>query len=149
VLAREPSEAVLSLIVRDPAASIRWALRSYARFYSSVVPYLEKTVVAPFPMVVSNFTSVIRMVNRRYGTSFKELAPTEEVLDSIRQAVESMGERDSMRTGQDYRRGVALPSEGRRRAKEARRSEYFEERNRPLRLRAESLYEQVMQYSPY
>ena len=147
VLIREPSEAILSLVVRDPHASMRWALRSYIRFYSSVVPCLEKTVVAPFATVTSDLTSIIRMVNIRYGTAFKEFVPTEQTLNSVWQTVERKGQRDSMRTGWDSRLGVALPSEQRRRAKEARRTEYLDERNKPLRLTAESLYERVMQYS--
>ena len=146
VLIREPSEAILSVMVRDPHASIRWALRSYIRFYSAVVPYLEKTVVAPFTTATSDLGSIIRTVNRRYGTAFAEFMPTEDALNSVRQTVEWMGQLDSMRTGWDYRLGVALPSEQRRRAKEARRTEYLDERNKPLRLRAESLYERVMQY---
>jgi len=147
VLIREPSEAVLSLVVRDPHASMRWALRSYIRFYSAVVPYLEKTVVAPFTMVTSDLTSVIRTVNTRYGTAFKEFVPTEESLSSVRQTVDRNGHRDSKRTGWDYSRSVGLPSEQRQQAKEARRTEYFDERNKPLRLTAESLYQRVMGYS--
>ena len=147
VLIREPSEAILSVVVRDPHASMRWALRSYIRFYSTVLPYLEKTVVAPFATVTSDLASIIRMVNQRYGTAFKEFEPTEDALNSVRQTVEWMGQRDSMITGWDYRLGLALPSEQRRRAKEARRTEYLDERNKPLRLTAESLYERVMQYS--
>ena len=147
VLIREPSEAILSLVVRDPHASMRWALRSYIRFYSTVVPYLEKTVIAPFEMVTSDLASIIQMVNTRYGTAFKEFVPTEDALNSVRQTVEWMAQQDSMKTGWDYRLGVALPSEQRRRAKEARRTEYLDERNKPLRLAAESLYESVMQYS--
>jgi hypothetical protein len=148
VLIRKPSEAVLSLLVRDPHASIRWALRSYIRFYSAVVPYLEKTVVAPFATVTSDLASIIRVVNTRYGTAFKEFAPTEDALNSVRQRLEWMAQRDSMMTGWDYQRGVALPSEQRQRAKDAQRAEYLAERNRPLRIKAESLYEHVMQYSP-
>jgi hypothetical protein len=126
---------------------MRWAIRSYIRFYSAVAPYLEKTVVAPFAAVTSDLASVIRMVNTSYGTAFKEFVPTEDALHSVRQTVEWMAQRDSMMTGWDYRLGVALPSEQRRRAKEARRTEYFDERNKPLRLTAEALYERVMQYS--
>ena len=147
VLIREPSEAILSLVVRDPHASMRWALRSYIRFYSTVVPYLEKTVVAPFTAVTSDLASIIRMVNKRYGTAFKEFMQTEDALNSVQQTVEWMAEQDSMKTGWDSHLGVALPSELRRRAKEARRTEYLDERNKPLRLTAESLYERVMQYS--
>jgi hypothetical protein len=147
VLIREPSEAILSVVVRDPHASMRWALRSYIRFYSTVVPHLEKTVVAPFAIVTSDLASIIRMVNARYGTAFKEFVPSEDALNSVRQTVERMGQLDSMKTGWDYQLGVAVPSEQRRRAKEARRTEYFDERNKPLRLRAESLYERILQYS--
>jgi hypothetical protein len=126
---------------------MRFALRSYIRFHSSIVPYLEKTVVAPFATVTSDLTSVIRLVNTRYGTAFKEFVPTEDSLNSVRQTVERNGQRDAARTGVDYSKGVALPSEQRQRAKEARRAEYLDERNKPLRLTAESLYERVMQYS--
>ncbi len=147
VLIREPSEAILSVVVRDPHVSIRWALRSYIRFYSTVVPYLEKTVVAPFATVTSDLASIIRLVNTRYGTAFKEFAPTEDALNTVRQTVERMGQLDSMKTGWEYQLGLALPSEQRRRAKEAHRAEYLDERNKRLRLTAESLYERVMQYS--
>lgn len=147
VLIREPSEAILSVVVRDPHASMRWALRSYIRFYAAVTPYLEKTVVAPFSKVTSDLASIIQMVNTRYGTSFKEFVSTVDTLNSVWQAVEWLGQRDSMRTGWDYRLGVALPSEQRRRAKEARRAEYLDERNKPLRLTAESLHERVMRYA--
>lgn len=147
VLIREPSEAVLSVVVRDPHASMRWALRSYVRFYSTVLPYLGKAVVAPFATVTSDLASIIRMVNARYGTAFKEFVPTEDALNSVQQTVEWLGQRDSMMTGWDYRLGVALPSEQRQRAKDARRTEYLDERNRPLRLTAESLYARVMQHS--
>jgi hypothetical protein len=145
MLIREPSEAVLSLVVRDPQASIPWALRSYIRFYSAVIPHLEKIVVAPFEMVTSDFGHIIRMVNARYGTAFKEFLPDEDALNSVRQTVEWMGQRDSMSTGWDYQMSVAVPSEQRRRAKEARRAEYLGEPNKRLRLRAEELYEQIMQ----
>lgn len=145
VLVREPSEAVLSLMVRDPSASMRWAIRSYVRFYSNVVPSLDKVVVAPFAKITSDFGSIIRKVNIQYGTAFKEFESTPDFLKSVHQTVEWMGKRDSMRTGQDYSRGLALPSEARRHAKDARRSEYLDERNKSLRAKAEALYERVME----
>lgn len=147
MLVREPSEAILSVVTRDPQASMRFAIRSYIRFYSAIAPYLEKTVVAPFATATSDLTSIIRTVNTRYGTAFKEFEPTEDELNSIMQILERKGQQDSMRTGLDYRQGVALPSEQRRRAKDARRAEYLDDRYKPLRLTAESLYERVMQYS--
>ena len=83
VLVREPSEAILSLMVRDPTASVRWAIHSYVRFYSNVVPHLDKIVIAPFATVTSDFGSIIRIVNARYGTAFKDFATTEGTLEEI------------------------------------------------------------------
>jgi hypothetical protein len=147
LLIRKPSDAILSLMVRDPHASVRWALRSYIRFYSAAAPYLEKTVVAPFETVTSDLGSIIRIVNIRYGTAFKEFVPTEDALNSVRQTVEWMARRDAMMTGWDSHQGVALPSEQRQQAKDAHRTEYLDERNKALRIRAESLYERVMNSS--
>lgn len=147
LLIRDPSEAILSLMVRDPQASAHWALRSYIRFYSGVVPYLPKTVVAPFAMVTSDLAGIIRMVNSHYGTTFKEFVPTEDALTAVRRIVEWMARRDSVMTGRAYRLGVALPSDQRQRAKEVLRREYLDERNKRLRQTAESLYERIMQFS--
>ena len=44
-------------------------------------------------------------------------------MNSVRQAVEHLGQLDSTVTGWDYRLGLALPSEQRRRAKDAHRAE--------------------------
>jgi hypothetical protein len=147
LLVRDPSEAILSLMVRDPHASVHWALRSYIRFYSGVVPYLDKTVVAPFAAVTSDLAGIIRMVNARYGTTFKEFVPTEDALASVQQTVEWMAQRDALMTGRGYHLGVALPSQQRRRAKDVLRAEYLDERNKPLRLAAEALYERILQFS--
>lgn len=147
LLIREPSEAILSAASSDENISLRFAIRSYIRFYSSVLPYLDKTVVAPFATVTSDFASIIRRVNKRYATTFHEFAPSEDALDSVRQTVERLGELYTIEKGGDYNLGVALPTEERKRGKEARRTEYLDERNKPLRLTAESLYERVMQYS--
>jgi hypothetical protein len=147
LLIREPSEAIISAVSTDPSISIRFAARSYIRFYSTVLPYLEKTVVAPFATVTSDIASIIRRVNERYATAFHDFVPSEDALDSVRRAVEQLSQLYSGVTGGDYDLGVALPSEERGRGKEARRTEYLDERNKSLRLSAEALYEQFMQYS--
>jgi hypothetical protein len=70
VLVRRPSDAVLSLVLRNPYISMRRALRDYATFYEHVLPLRSGCVVAPFEAVTSDFGSVVRRVNERYGTEF-------------------------------------------------------------------------------
>lgn len=89
VLIREPQGAVLSQLVREPGVGMRDALVSYARFYSRLMPYRDRVVVGDFEEVTSDFGSVVRRVNHRFGTSFREFVHTEsavrECFDLIRQ----------------------------------------------------------------
>jgi hypothetical protein len=147
VLIREPSDAILSVAVKDQVIPISWALRSYIRFYSTIFPYLEKTVVAPFSCVTANLSDVIRCVNTKYGTSFREFMPNEDNLHLVHQAIKRLGHQDSIQTGRDYGLSVGLPTEQRRNAKESRHAEYLDDCNRLLRLTADALYERVLQYS--
>jgi hypothetical protein len=147
ILIREPSDAILSVVAKDQEVSISWALHSYIRFYSSVLPYLEKVVVAPFDTVTSDLASIIRDVNARYGTTFREFEPDGQELDSVQQVVERLGHQDSVQTGRDYRLSVGLPTEQRQQAKERRRIEYLAERHERLRAAAQSIYERVLRSS--
>lgn len=149
VLIREPSDAILSVVAKDQEVSVAWALRSYIRFYSAVLPYLEKAVVAPFPCVTSDLAGIIRHVNAEYGTTFNEFAPSQDKLHLVHQTVERLGYQDSVQTGRDYRLSVSLPTEERQQAKEGRRAEYFDECNKALRMTAESIYERVLQHSHF
>jgi hypothetical protein len=147
VLIREPSDAVLSVAAKDQDVSISWALSSYIRFYSAVLPYLDKAVVAPFASVTSDFAGIIRQVNAQYGTNFHEFVPSEDALQLVHESVERLGRQDSVYTGRDYRLSVGFPTEERQRAKEVRRTEYLDKRNKPLRVTAESIYQRILQAS--
>jgi hypothetical protein len=147
VLIREPFNAILSVAAKDPLLSISWILHSYIRFYAAVLPYLDKTIVAPFPCVTSDLGGIIRCVNAKYGTDFREFAPDDEELRLVHQTIERLGHQDSIKTGRDYRLSVGIPTEERQNAKEHRRAEYLNERTEALRITAESIYERVSHYS--
>jgi hypothetical protein len=70
VLTRPPVEAVVSLLIRDPDLPVPAALRGYVRFYEPLVRYRSRLVVGTFDEVISDFGSVIRRINERFGTSF-------------------------------------------------------------------------------
>ena len=86
VLIRRPEDAVLSSVIRA-GVGVEAALRMYIWFYGRILPCREDVVIAPFSTVVSDFGSIIRSMNDRSGTSFREFLHTEE---NVRQAFESI-----------------------------------------------------------
>ena len=143
VLLREPESAVLSVAVKDPSASIRWALRSYVRFHRAVASHRSGFVIAPFDRVRADFGRVIRSVNDRFGTAFAEFVHTEPNLSAVLDSVERRGEREARATGRSLERAVGRPSPERDRAKEALRESYLDERHAALRREAEALFERL------
>jgi hypothetical protein len=83
VLIREPEQAVLSMVVRYPHLSLGQLLRGYRRFYEPLLPLRHRVVVGRFEDVTSAFGSVIREVNRRFGTEFVEFETTDANLAKV------------------------------------------------------------------
>jgi hypothetical protein len=75
---REPEETILSTMVREPYVTPRAALVSYSRFYEKLLSYKPALVTAGFDQVTSDLGAVIRRVNRRFGTRFREFEHTSE-----------------------------------------------------------------------
>ena len=70
VLIRQPRDAVASYLVRRPTLTPEDALLEYLDFYRTAWPARGGFVVGLFDQVVSDFGSVLRQVNLRYGTAF-------------------------------------------------------------------------------
>ena len=75
---RNPREAILSQLVREPDVALRDALVAYTRFYRRLLPCRDAMVVAGFEEVTTDFGMVTRRVNDRFGTRFAEFEPTEQ-----------------------------------------------------------------------
>ena len=93
VTIREPEEAVLSAVVREPYVTIDRALVAYTRFYSGIQPCLGSIVVGEFGAVVNDFGSVIRKINAKFGTSFDEFQHTEENVARCYEIIEDRARR--------------------------------------------------------
>ncbi|HEX9123963.1 MAG TPA: hypothetical protein VF984_11525 [Actinomycetota bacterium] len=70
VLVREPSEAVVELVLLKPALSVRQVLRGWVRFHAPLVPRRRGFVVASSSEVPEGLDDVVRRLNERFGTSF-------------------------------------------------------------------------------
>jgi hypothetical protein len=93
VTIREPEEAVLSAVVREPYLTLDRALASYARFYAGIQPVRPSVVVGTFDSVVHDFGSVTRAINERFGTSFDEFQHTEDNVKRCYEIIEDRARR--------------------------------------------------------
>jgi hypothetical protein len=85
---REPEEAVLSAMIREPYVSPKAALVAYTRFYQALEPHRDRLVSGAFEEVTSDFGAVVRRVNRRFGTSFGEFEHSDANVRACFQLVE-------------------------------------------------------------
>jgi hypothetical protein len=142
-LIREPEDAIVSYLVRDPCATLRSAIARYTRFYDAVARRRDRVVVADFQTVISDFGSVIRRVNRKFGTAFAEFEHTEENVLRCFQVIEE-GNRESH--GTLVESTISRPSEERSSSeiKAGILEEYRTERLRTRRERAARIYRSLV-----
>ncbi len=138
VVMREPEDAALSFVIRNPHLSVGQALRGWLRFHGPLVRYRDRLVVATFGQVTSDLGKVTRRVNERFGTSFAEFEHTEE---NVRACLERIDEGYRARMeGEELERSAARPSEVREELKNRLRREYRARGLARLRTRADAVY---------
>jgi hypothetical protein len=116
VLIRDPKDSTLSHLIREPRVPMRQALSAWTRFYERIAPYRDRVLVADFSRVSTDFGLVIRDLNEKFGTGYKEFDHTAENVERCFQMIE---ERNRERYGALVEGKVARPSDERRSRKEA------------------------------
>jgi hypothetical protein len=93
VTIRDPEAAVLSAIIREPYVTAEQGLKAWMRFYSRILPYRQQFVLGMFDEVVGDFGAVIREINGRFGTTFKEFDHTTENVETCFTIIEDRARR--------------------------------------------------------
>ena len=140
---RAPVDAVSSYLVRRPTLHPADALTEYVDLYRTAWPVHEGFVVGPFERVVSDFGSVIRDVNNRFGTRFAEFRPTPESRAAAFALVEEMNRLEC--GGRLVETHVGRPSPDREVAKLRIHDELGLPRTRALLDRAEDLHRRFLE----
>lgn len=70
VVIRNPEDAVASLLVLKNSIKADIYIKSFIKFYKSIVPVFDKVIVAHFPQIIENFNHTIEAVNRKYNKDF-------------------------------------------------------------------------------
>ena len=129
VLIRDPVEAVLSHLVREPGVTPQQGMWNWIRFYRSARNVRNGILVATFEDVTTDFGLVIDRLNERFDTSF-------DGFDHSRENVERCFDRIEQRNRVLYSRlvesKIARPSSARDVAKESFRPSLHGPRMRPL-----------------
>ncbi len=137
VLIRNPEDAVLSHIVREPGIGAGQALANWIRFYEHVLPCRDRVVIAGFDQATSDFGGLIRAVNHRFHTGFAEFEHTDA---NVERCFELIEQRNRERYGAIREAMVARPSQERDALKDAIRRQYHAERLARSRARAAAIY---------
>ncbi|HEX2069925.1 MAG TPA: hypothetical protein VHH54_06955, partial [Actinomycetota bacterium] len=139
VVIRHPDEAVPEFGVSKPNLSVRAILRGYIRFYQPLLPHRWGFATASFDEVHSDFNSVIRRINERFGTAFDEFEATQSNLDAVHTDVE----RDYEERKGSAPRLLHANDDLDRATVDRARSEYERSEQVVLRSRARTIYAQL------
>jgi hypothetical protein len=90
VLVREPRDAGVSLVIREPDVSLEFAFRRYLRFHNRIRPHVAGFVVATFNEVVSDFGPVVVRLNQRFGLTLTPFQHTGSNCEVVFRMVEDM-----------------------------------------------------------
>jgi hypothetical protein len=111
LLIRDPRDAVVSHVIREPCANMPQALQAWTHFYEGALPVRDRVFVADFTRVSTDFGAVIRDFNEKFGTGYKEFHHTEE---NVARCFDLIEERNRQRYGRLVEGKVARPSDERR-----------------------------------
>jgi hypothetical protein len=139
LIVRPPAEAVLSYVVKTSDVSVRAALQGYVRFQRPLLPYGGELAVARFEEVTTDFATVIRRINKLFGTGFKEYVRTDENEARIRAEIDADW-KIRARTDEERERGVPRPSAQRDQLKEQMAARLHDPKLRGTLERAQRLY---------
>jgi hypothetical protein len=140
VLIRNPKDAVLSLVIRDPI-SVEHALRYYISFYETSEKYRNAYVLGRFEEVTEDFGQVIRRINDKFGTTFSEFRHDEENVGKLFAGMEAHARKKYGETL--WERKVQRPAAAREKIKDDIEYELDNPKRKKLIARAEAVYERL------
>src|ERR671911_2291412 len=139
LLARKPTDAVLSWVIRDPGVSIRQALKHYISFYEKAAEYRDALVVGFFEEVTRDYGTVLERVNAKFGTEFSSFVHSEDNVKCVFDRIEEVHR--AKRGGRLDERQIAHPSAVKAGLKDALKKELEAPEVRKLTARAEAVYD--------
>lgn len=92
ITVRSPEATILSAMMRQPRVTARQWLKTYAAFYERLIASRDDFVIATFEEVTSDLGGVIRRVNQRFATDFREFDHTEANVQTVFSLIDERAE---------------------------------------------------------
>jgi hypothetical protein len=92
ITVRAPQATIISAMIRQPRVTAGQWLKTYAAFYERLMISRDGFVIATFEEVTSDFGAVIRRVNQRFSTDFREFDHTEANVQAVFTLIEEREE---------------------------------------------------------
>ncbi len=140
VLIRNPLDTLLSHLVRNPYLSPPISIRSYIHFYKTIIPYKRWFVLGEFTEVTTNFTNIIKKINKKFSTNFKLFDYNEEKTNKIFSLIDIA----NRKYNQGLINTVARPLKQKNALKEKFRLMFQAPENKTLLNKAISIYESLI-----
>ncbi len=138
VLMRKPTDAVLSLAIREPRISIRQAMKHYVSFYGKVAGYRNAFVLGSFEEVIQDYGAVLERVNAKFGAHF---TPFDHSKDNVNDVFTRIEERHRARRNSRLdEKQIARPSTVKAGLKDALKKGLEASEHKKLTARAEAIY---------
>ena len=141
LLARKPTDAALSWVIREPGVPIRQALKHYISFYEKASEYRDALVVGFFEEVTRDYGTVLERVNAKFGTGFSSFVHSEDNVKCVFDRIEEVHR--SMFGGRLDEKVIAHPSAVKAGLKDALKKELEAPEVRKLTARAEAIYDSL------
>jgi hypothetical protein len=141
LLARKPTDAALSLVIREPGVSIRQALKHYVSFYEKAAEYRDALVLGFFEEVTRDYGAVLERVNAKFGTEFSTFVHSDENIKSVFDHIDEVHR--ARRGGRLDEKVITHPSAVKVGLKDALKEELEAPEVRKLIARAEAIYESL------
>jgi hypothetical protein len=141
LLARKPTDAALSWVIREPGVPIRQALKHYVSFYEKAAEYRDALVVGFFEEVTRDYGTVLERVNAKFGTGFSSFVHSEDNVKCVFDRIEEVHR--SMFGGRLDEKVIAHPSAVKAGLKDALKKELEAPEVRKLTARAEAVYDSL------
>jgi len=139
LLARKPTDAALSWVIREPGVPIRQALKHYVSFYEKAAEYRDALVVGFFEEVTRDYGTILERVNAKFGTGFSPFVHSEDNVKCVFGRIEELHR--AKRGGRLDDKQIAHPSAVKAGLKDALKKELEAPEVRKLTARAEAVYE--------
>ena len=141
-LIRKPMDAVISLVIRDEAISLKYALQTYIWYHRSLLTIVKDCVIADFSQVTENYSTIINDVNSKYGKKYQLFDHNKESESDIFNLVEMMEVNDS--GGALRESHVARPSKSRMNRKKELQEQLLLPENSRLLKECTRLYNEIV-----